>query len=176
MGLDNIPAEYPCQSQNVAITVKSDEREVIDCVQTIGEGKCPWQNSFNEEKMNNPFLKDSTPAYGMLGTNCWYRGKYGNYLLGILTRHCEDAQPPCDFYGEGLENENGDEGISPEMCLSLSEFMTNNIENFTYAAMRYAEESNEELEYAKTLVSDYAYAAWWLKFVAKQAGGSRVWY
>ena len=77
MGLDNIPHNYPCQKQGIA-SLNKDGR--IDCDLTKSKGNCPWKNEYEKEVL----LKEARPAYGMLGTDCWYRGKYGNFLLRLL--------------------------------------------------------------------------------------------
>lgn len=156
MGLDNIPVNYPCKDNAV-----KDEEGRINCSKTQDEGKCPWKNEFE----STLYLKDSKPTYGMFGTDCWYRGKYGNYLTEMLSSRVEHDY---HFYGKGLEN--GEEGLSPEYCLSMSEFMKKHIEDFSYVANgMYPEDSDG-------YIKDYMYAAWWLEFVGKNCEGSGVWY
>ena len=81
MGLDNIPKTYPCES----IAVRNIDNQ-IDCKATQECGNCPYMNEYQSE----PMLKDTSPVYGMLGTDCWYRGKYGNYMLADLKKYNSD--------------------------------------------------------------------------------------
>ena len=89
MGLDNIPHTYPCKTQGTVVTVKMiDQRtgdifidengetvDQIDCDQTMACGGCPWKKA----------LGDLPGAvYGIFGTPCWYRGKYGHSMLNAL--------------------------------------------------------------------------------------------
>lgn len=157
MGLDNIPAIYPCKDKAIR-----DEENRIDCSSTQKQGLCPWKNQYESD----PLLKQSRPTYGMLGTDCWYRGKWGNVLVQMLA-----TKVPHDysFYGDGMGD--GVEGMSPEYCIEMSEFMKNHIEQFAFIAIeQYGEEE------AKIYINDYIYAAWWLNFVANNSEGSEIWY
>ncbi|MCK4965723.1 hypothetical protein KAS50_01755 [bacterium] len=58
MGLDNIPAPYPCVGKENKIRTKNDK---LDCDVMIKKKVCPFYNSEH--------------AVGIFGTNCWYRGK-----------------------------------------------------------------------------------------------------
>ena len=54
----------------------------------------------------------------MFGTDCWYRGKYGNYLLSIIDADANqygESGWGYDFYGNGFGD--GEEGISVDDCL-----------------------------------------------------------
>lgn len=156
MGLDNIPRNYACE--NVAVR---DEEGRIDCQKTQECGKCPWKNEFE----SNPYLKDAGPTYGMFGTDCWYRGKYGEYLVDMLK---ESVDHQFSFYGEGSED--GDEGLSPEYCFKMAEFMKKYAEEFAYIVGK--KFPDESIRY----INDYMYATWWLEFVGKNCEGSAVWY
>lgn len=175
MGLDNIPREYPCKKQGIA-SVNHEGK--IDCDKTQSLGNCPWKNEFEA----NPLLKEARPTYGMLGTSCWYRGKYGNFLLGLLEGNPDAyADTKYSFYGEGIENGDGtyDEGMSVDYCLDMASYMENNTEQFAHKAKDYALTQNEihdEDVYEKDLIKDWIYATWWTKFAAEYCDGSTIWY
>lgn len=156
MGLDNIPKNYPCINNAI-----KDEEGIIDCQASQQNGLCTWKNEYE----SNPLLKETGPTLGMFGTDCWYRGKYGNYLLALLN---EEVPHDYSFYGNGYED--GSEGISPDECIEISRFMRNHAENFAYVA------GIKEPESSRTLINDYIYAAWWLEFVGSFSDGSEVWY
>lgn len=167
MGLDNIPKTYPCQKAGTAVL---DEDGRIDCEKTINAGRCPWNESYNSD----PMVSKSKPTYGMLGTKCWYRGKYGNAMLGLLEHGDFNTyfDGKYSFYGEGFDD--GKEGISPDDCLEMSKWMGDNTEKFASQARAYALENPDcDIE---GLISDWMYATWWLKFVAENADGSAIWY
>ena len=166
MGLDNIPMTYPCKKENTAIL---NEEGQIDCKQTIEAHQCPYQR----EKENDPIIKDISPTYGMFGTDCWYRGKYGNYLLSEMKIHNDEF--PYDengFYGD--INESGQGGISEDECLKMSESMVEFTESWVHYVRTASDRKNAEDQ--KTLINDWIYAAWWLKFVGNYADGSEIWY
>lgn len=167
MGLDNIPQEYPCVKQGVAI-MTGDNR--IDCDATINSGKCPWK----VEHEKSYLVKDTKPTYGMFGTPCWYRGKYGNFLVSMLSGSPDSyADTAYSFYGDG-EGEN--EGMSTEYCLEMNEYMTDNIERFASQARLYRNsEAGKDIDLEET-IKDYMYATWWLKFAAEHCNGSKIWY
>lgn len=161
MGLDNMPNVYPCVKENTAIM--NDGR--IDCEATINANQCPYKR----EKESDPLTKDMRSIYGMFGTECWYRGKYGNSLLAKMKRH--NKYFPYDedgFYG------NGEDGISEDECETMSEVMVNFTESWIhYVDTKGIAETGEERE---ALINDWIYAAWWLKFVGNYGEGSGVWY
>ena len=162
MGLDNIPQTYPCKRENTAIL---NELGQIDCKQTMAAHQCPYQR----EKENNPITKDINGIYGMLGTDCWYRGKYGNRLLSQMQSYNNEFPYDEDgFYG------NGEDGISADECLTMSETMV----EFTESWVHYVKTASkaENAEEQKNLINDWIYAAWWLKFVGEYADGSEIWY
>ena len=53
----------------------------------------------------------------MFGADCWYRGKYGNYLLSVLgdKEDTYNDDSSWTFYGSG--HVNGDEGIDSDDCI-----------------------------------------------------------
>lgn len=166
MGLDNIPKVYPCKKHGTAII---NEQDQIDCQQTQESGGCPWKN----QKESNPLLKDARATLGMFGTDCWYRGKYGNYLTGDMSNFNPDF--PYDssaFYGEGTDD---GEGLSESYCLSLSWTMKDYTEEWINYVKNHSEVKGN-LEEENDLINDWIYASWWLEFVGKNAEGSEVWY
>lgn len=166
MGLDNIPKIYPCKNHNTAIL---DEQDRIDCELTQKNGGCPWKN----QKESNPLVANSRTTIGMFGTDCWYRGKYGNYLTGDMSSFNPDF--PYDgmaFYGNGTED---GEGLSEDYCLELSSTMKHYTESWIDYVLNHSEvKGNKEDE--QSLINDWIYAAWWLEFVGKNANGSEIWY
>jgi len=168
MGLDNIPHKYPCVKAGTVIYTEDGK---IDCDTTIAKNNCPWHIEFNLD----PIVSKSKPSYGMLGTGCWYRGKYGNALLRLLEHGDFDGyydDTKYSFYGEGFED--GQEGMSAEYCSEMSKWMKDNAEKFAEQAYAYA--SKEEDCNPQELIADWIYAAWWLNFVSKNADGSSIWY
>jgi hypothetical protein len=162
MGLDNIPKRYPC----IDVAVK-DQDGRIDCIETQSCGKCTWEN----ESKSNPMLAGINPVLGMFGTSCWYRGKYGNYLLRLLEgidSNDYKSDTKYSFYGGNFPD--GEEGISPDECLEMSKYMKDNTEKFAYQARQV--HPDEEKEY----ISDWIYASWWLEFAGKHCNGSAIWY
>lgn len=167
MGLDNIPHQYPCKKQGIA-SLTEDGR--IDCDETQANGNCPWQNEYEKAVL----LKEARPTYGMLGTGCWYRGKYGNFLLGMLEGKADYyTDTKYSFYGEGI-NETI-EGMSVEYCLELANYMEENTEKFAHQARQYVL-NNENGGDEKDYINDWLYATWWLKFAAEHCDGSSIWY
>ena len=161
MGLDNIPKEYPCESKAVR---NSDNQ--IDCKATQECGNCPYMNEYQSD----PMLKDTSPVYGMLGTDCWYRGKYGNFLLEILEGNVGQFEThEYTFYGEG------DDGLDTDYCFDMAKWMRDNTEQFAFNAKKYIE-TNQPNENVKDYINDWTYAIWWLEFVGKTSNGSAVWW
>ena len=161
MGLDNIPREYPCAAK---ATRDSDNR--IDCVKTQEQGNCPWKN----EKESNPMVNHIGRTAGIFGTDCWYRGKYGNFLLDILHDKVDQFENyEYTFYGED------DNGLDTDYCFDMAKWMRDNTEKFAFNAKKYTEE-NQSNENVKDYIDDWAYAIWWLEFVGKTSNGSAVWW
>ena len=160
MGLDNIPRQYPCEEKAIR------EEGRIDCVATQNAGFCTWKNEYE----SNPLVNDTRPAIGIFGTDCWYRGKYGNWLLSVLEDQ-DDAyhttKEGYSFYGNGDGEE---EGISPDECLEMSKWMADNTELFAFQARK------NHPDRAQEITKDWIYASWWLKFVGEKCDGSQVWY
>lgn len=137
MGLDNIPGKLPCRTNGTAIL--NDDRQVI-CHKTQEAGGCPWQNA-------NP--PQEGRVLGIFGADCWYRGKYGQYLLG-------EAGIEGSFYGD-----NEDETYkSPESCLALADSIGESL----------ADIRDDEVRIG------LAYAEWYLRWAAENADGLDCWY
>ena len=161
MGLDNIPREYPCAAK---ATRDSDNR--IDCVKTQEENNCPWKN----EKESSPMVKNIGKTVGIFGTDCWYRGKYGNFLLDILNDKVDQYEMhEYHFYGEN------DDGLDTDYCFDMAKWMRDNTEQFAFNAKKYIQ-TNQPNENVKDYINDWAYAIWWLEFVGKTSNGSAVWW
>jgi hypothetical protein len=135
MGLDNIPAEYPCVRERTAMR---DGENRIDCEETQAQGGCPWQR-------DKP--ADGTPIHGMLGADCWYRGKAGTRMLETLA--------------------SAGHQLSPEHCEALAAWMVEHGE--AYLALVAPEDREQEARY-------YRYAAWWLGWIAQAGGGATAWW
>ena len=167
MGLDNIPKQYACKKKGTAVMVQRLDREgnviidpetneplmSIDCAETQKAGGCPW---LTELEKQDDSIKGGR-VYGMFGTDCWYRGKYGNYLLETVTT--EDIMGDgFSFYGD---NEDGTEK-SPQDCRDLANFIdtvcdaTDEMDGEIYHNLRYAE--------------------WYLRWAADECDGLVCWY
>lgn len=142
MGLDNLPGLNPCLPAGTAIR---DEAGRIDCTATQNAGGCPW--------LNAPDRPAEGALVGMLGTDCWYRGKWGNEILAAL------GITDDSFYG------NDDDGIRkyPAECLDLADRLDAAIPGFT----------GWTAEMPKT---DAVYAAWYLRWAATHCDGLIAWY
>jgi hypothetical protein len=171
MGLDNIPNTYPCERLGTAVMVDIRDREGnpvineatglnekrVDCDETIAQGKCPHKLALEKSGITD------ASVLGMFGTYCWYRGKYGNYLLSQLG---EDA---FDFYGD---NEDGTYK-SPSSCLITAEVMEDAFhEQVNNNGTFYEAGTDEPYDIAPQI----RYAIWWLRWVANECNGARCWY
>lgn len=148
MGLDNFPHVYPCKSQGTAVLVDSK----IDCDATIEAGGCPWTNA-------NP---PNGGATGMLGTYCWYRGKYGNWLVEALG---VDWDRYGDFYGV-------DDHLTPEACTALADAMQAALEAGGWSLEAGDDEGHSDAHVG----SGVEYAVWWLRWAASECEGSDSWW
>lgn len=167
MGLDNIPKQLACKKQNTAVMTEDGR---VDCNATIESGRCPHSNM----QKSNPLIKDAIIPIGMLGTNCWYRGKYGSYLLEQMKNYIEDfSYDENTLYGNVLED--NAEGLSADECLSIS----NEMIAYAEAWIHYVKTSSEvvgNVNEEKDLINDWSYLAWWLKFVGEECDGCISWY
>ena len=172
MGLDNIPKQYPCKTQGtVVMTPRLNERGepvkqqdgddfhlVIDCQATQACGGCPYVNELN--KQDKEAL--GNPVYGMFGTDCWYRGKYGNYLMEAIGYGDSDE---FSFYGD---NEDGTEKSSAS-CLTLAQVIDEAFDECD-------EEDGVYRMGGEDISPDLRYASWYLKWAAEFADGLVCWY
>jgi hypothetical protein len=164
MGLDNIPHQYPCSTQGTAVLVPRLDAEgkawvqddgtpmqSIDCQATQACGGCSWQNA-------EPPIDGKVT--GMFGTDCWYRGKYGNVLLSEFGDYNETENR--SFYG----SDEGGAYKTAEDCLGLSKYIDGLIEKTDWTRVVQPESAKSGLEYA----------SWWLRWVSEEADGSDCWY
>ncbi len=169
MGLDNIPHEYPCITAKTAVMTHVPREdgstvERIDCDATVAAGGCPYMNA-------NPPKEGR--VMGMLGTHCWYRGKYGNFLVNALnspvgcdidavTSYVWDTNGDDSFYGT---NEEGTYR-PPDACRELADQME--------AAL---DERGGQLVFGDDdRTGDVEYALWYLRWVAEHCDGMVAWY
>jgi hypothetical protein len=167
MGLDNIPKNYPCKTQGTAVLVHrldNDENPVydengeavtsIDCEQTQAAGGCPWKNA-------NPPIEGH--VLGMFGTDCWYRGKYGNRLLEEAT----DNDPMGDnlsFYGD--EEDGTVKSVSS--CIATADLCR--------LAWNSYEPEEAAAEETAEIIAGLQYAEWYLRWAAETTDGLICWY
>ena len=166
MGLDNYPETYPCRKQGTAVMgVRKDidgnpiiedgkPLEAIDCELTIEAGGCPYKNELKASG-----LDEGLPVYGIMGTHCWYRGKFGNFLIEEMGFY--DETEGLSFYGALGEHTHK----PPYECTILAD-----------AIDQWLEE-NESLTYnGEDYTEDAKYASWYARWAAKNADGLACWY
>ena len=167
MGLDNIPKQYPCKTQGTAVTtvrlnkdgvaLTEEDGSVmtqIDCQATQACGGCPYVNELN--KQDKKAL--GNPVYGMFGTDCWYRGKWGVHLLEHL------GVSDYSMYG----------GDNDSLGADDSELFANTIEDTLNEWL--TEHDNTFIIDGEELTDDVRYLIWWLRFVAREADGFTTWH
>lgn len=137
MGLDNYPETLPCKDRGTAVF---NDDGGVDCQLTQEAGGCPWLNA-------NP--PQEGRVIGIFGTDCWYRGKYGNYLL-------EEAGIDGSFYGDNDE----ETYKSPDSCLELADMIREHL----------ADVRDDEVR------AGLAYAEWYLRWAGENTGGLNCWY
>jgi hypothetical protein len=166
MGLDNMPRRYPCERLGTAVKVSlhdKDGKEILDdatglpmkqinCEQTIANKVCPYTLAFEKSGLTGGSVT------GMFGTHCWYRGKYGNYLLEAL----EIDDNEHNFYGD---NEEGTYKSS-DSCRALADLMEEQMNKMGLPIMLQNEDVTTEVKYA----------IWYLRWVADECGGMDAWY
>jgi hypothetical protein len=171
MGLDNIPKQYPCKTQGTVVMTPRLNKDgvalteddgspmmVIDCQATQACGGCPYVNELN--KQDKEAL--GNPVYGIFGTDCWYRGKYGNYLLDAIGYgYGEDFS----FHGD---NEDGTEK-SKASCLNLAQVIDEALDECD-------EEDGVYRMGGEDITADLKYASWYLKWAAEHADGLICWF
>jgi hypothetical protein len=169
MGLDNIPSKYPCETRGTAVKVvrqydDGTNAELIDCEATMEAWQCPWQEALS--KANLP--EEAKPTYGMLGCPCWYRGKWGNFVISAIGAGYEE--PHQSFYGDM------DDGCykTPESCIETAEAIENAVANIETGFIPMPENNTGYTE--TELLADAKYASWWLRWAAEEASGSACWY
>lgn len=165
MGLDNIPHRYACERLGTAVKVDILNKDGvailddatglpekrIDCAETQAQNKCPYKISLDKTGLGEGSVS------GIFGTDCWYRGKYGNYLIEAL------GLPDFEysFYGD---NEDGTHKSSSS-CLSLADSMEERMAEMGTVAI-----SGDAVD------TEVKYAIWWLRWVANECSGSDAWY
>ena len=169
MGLDNMPHKYPCKDQGTAV-IEVIERDYgngleksgqIDCDATMEKGGCPYVNDDNRP--------DDGGVLGLFGTPCWYRGKYGNYLVEVLKGEEEPDSWTADpsFYAEGETDFK-----TPEECRELADFMEEKLLDYDGKKVRAKNDDNED----EDLTSEILYAIWYLRWSDHECGGLDAWY
>ena len=155
-----MPHTYPCKTQGTAIMERItlsdgsvDER--IDCVETVAAEGCPYTNA-------SPPPGQVT---GMLGTFCWYRGKYGNWLIRAL-----NGQDPDDFTDMGGDDFYGTDGEGlyrpPEACRSLADQIESDL----------AEQGGTLTFRDEDVTDEVKFAIWYLRWVADECDGMDAWF
>lgn len=165
MGLDNIPAEYPCIVRGLAVYVDVvDENGVVKTHEH--DGLPIQQHSCNatQEAGRCPILLDTTrptegAVTGIFGTDCWYRGKWGYVVAAELD---VDAS---DLYGREDTARLDEDG-----CFALAEDIAEALEERLAETGAFKNDEGDDLE------PDARYLIWWLRYVATEAGGMRAWY
>ena len=159
MGLDNLPLKYPCVSRGTAI--RHGDR--IDCAATTESGGCPWQEAADRPERGH--------VLGMLGTACWYRGKYGEYLLNILRIDDGDTT----FFGDSADGATKSALSCKDSSRRISEALEA-LSDTTIAQRLRADGEAFSPEAVTQFRDDAAYAAWWLNWVAREGGGATCWF
>ena len=160
MGLDNMPHKYPCEIQGTAImetiTLRdgsTDER--IGCVETVAVDGCPFTNA----------KPPPGQVVGMLGTYCWYRGKYGNWLIRALNGQERDDFSDAngaDFYGTD------EDGLwrPPHECNELARAMEIALAERGGTLEFEGEDATDEVKFA----------IWYLRWTAAECEGMDAWF
>lgn len=136
MGLDNYPYILPCTNNNTAVL---NDDGGVNCELTQEAGGCPWLNA-------NPPKEGR--IIGIMGRDCWYRGKWGNMRLE------EIGITSVDFYGDE------DNYKSPYECLNLADVIGESV----------AQVNDPEAR------NDLLYAEWYLRWAAENTDGLNCWY
>ncbi len=172
MGLDNIPKNYPCKTQGTAVMEQRTNNAgepafdpedgtpmmVVSCSATQECGGCPYVNELNKQDKGEL----GNPVYGMFGTDCWYRGKYGQWLLEAIGYGDSDD---FSFYGD---SQDGTEK-SKDSCLALAQVIDE-------ALVECDEEDGVYRMNGEDMTPDLKYASWYLKWSAEFADGLVCWY
>lgn len=169
MGLDNFPHNYPCKTRGTAVMsprlnkdgeqiIDPDTNEVmvsIDCEATQACGGCPYKTALDKQDGLGKAV------YGMFGTDCWYRGKYGNWLLedaGIS----DGMDSDYSFYG------NADDSTykTARSCIELADLISDFLND----------EPDWKSSEGDSDASDLRYAEWYLRWAAEECDGLDAWY
>lgn len=159
MGLDNLPLKYPCVSRGTA--VRDSDR--IDCSSTMAVGGCPWQEASDRPERGQ--------VLGMLGTSCWYRGKYGEYILNVLRLDDEETT----FFGDNQDGTTKSALSCQDDSRKIYEALGSTSDE-TIAHRLKADGEDASPEAVSRFRDDATYAAWWLNWVAREGGGSTCWF
>lgn len=167
MGLDNFPRNYPCKTQGTAITIQRTDREgkpiyeddgspsmSISCENTQACGGCPYKNAYEKSGLTGGSVT------GMFGTDCWYRGKWGNALLDAI-----GYSDSFSFYGD---NEDGTEK-SPQSCREVAQVIDEAFDECE-------EDDGVYRMNGEDITDDLKYASWYLKWASEQCDGLGAWY
>ena len=131
----------------------------ISCSATQACGGCPYTRELDKQD------KDAlgNPVYGMFGTDCWYRGKYGNSLLAEAT----DNDPMGDnlsFYGD--EEDGSVKSVSS--CIATADLCR--------LAWNSYEPEEAAAEETAEVIAGLKYAEWYLRWAAETTDGLICWY
>ena len=162
-----MPHEYPCLKQGTAImeTVEGFDgtpHERIDCVETVAAEGCPFTNA------------EPPPGQvtGMMGTFCWYRGKYGNALIRALAGQDMDDY----FMDDGNDNFYGtdEDGLyrPPEACVALADQMESALDE--KGGILVASEAGHTTD--ADVTDEAKFAIWYLRWVAAECDGMDAWF
>jgi hypothetical protein len=170
MGLDNIPHHYPCKTQGTVIIedrLDKDGNVILDedgnpftdinCKKTQDAGGCPFMNEYN--KVSD---KIGTPVHGMLGTDCWYRGKWGQWLIedSGLADGWDDED--LSFYGNNEDRTSKSSASCDALADAIDDFLM--------------DEPDWKASEGKGDASDLRYASWYLRWASQHTGGLDCWY
>lgn len=170
MGLDNMPNEYPCKTRGTAVLeprLDGDGKPMtnedgtpflsINCEKTQELGGCPYKASLDASDADQ-----SQAVYGMFGTDCWYRGKYGNHLLMSVGIYDE---PHLSFYGDTEEAAIK----TPESCFILADEISEVLAEMTDIGGHLIVDDED-------IAPRLRYAEWYLRWAAENANGLNCWY
>jgi hypothetical protein len=162
MGLDNYPTTYPCQARGVAVYVTRTDKDGVvlkhedgtdmrqfSCSATKYACACPWQN--------HPRRPAEGAVYGMLGTDCWYRGKYGVFLYEQL------GLDGSWLYGDDHLK------IAGDTLLEEAANLRTRLEEVSVHGKFFVDGGAD-------LRPDVEYLIWWLEFVAIESDEVTAWY
>lgn len=167
MGLDNIPHVYACRKQGTVIESPRLDKDgnplteedgtvlmTIDCEATQQAGGCPWKNDYEKSG-----LGEEGRVYGIFGTDCWYRGKYGNFLVEEMGLYNETEG--LSFYGALGDNSHK----SPHECNILADAMES-----------WLKQGDPLMLGEDDATKDAHYAVWYLRWSALVCEGLDCWY